>query len=72
VSILSAGCLFWLEALQPLFAAIAVGSLGFQGWLVWRRPAYRRTRRVMAILWSSVATSALVLVVWVGLWWRYQ
>ena len=72
MSVASAGCLFWLETLQPLFAVIAVASMALQVWLVSRRPPYRRTRRVMTILWSSVATSTLVLVVWVALWLRYQ
>ena len=72
MSVASAGCLFWLETLQPLFAALALTSMAYQGWLVWRRPPYRRTKRVMTILWSSIATSALVLVIWVMLWLRYQ
>ena len=72
MSVFSAGCLFWLETLQPLFAVIAVASLAYQGWLVWSRPAYRRTKKVMRILWASVATSSLVLVVWLGLWLRYN
>ena len=72
MSVASAGCLFWLETLQPLFAVIAVASLAYQGWLVWQRPGYRRTKLVMTILWASVATSALVLVTWLALWFRYR
>jgi hypothetical protein len=72
VSLFSAGCLFWLERLQPLFVAIAATALGYQVWLVRRRPASRRTKTVMIILWTSIATSALVLATWVGLWLRYR
>lgn len=72
MSVFSAGCLLWLETLQPFFAAIAAAALGYQVWLVRRRPAYRRTKTVMIILWTSVATTALVILVWVSLWLRYR
>ncbi len=38
VSILSAGCVLVLQELQPLFAVVAVLALGYESWLVLRRP----------------------------------
>ena len=64
--------MLWLERFQPLFAVVAVAGVAWQGWLVWRRPAYRRTRTVLWILWASVGITAFVLVVWAGLWLRYR
>ena len=72
MSVFSAGCLFWLEALQPLFVVVASVAMAYQVWLVKRRPGFRRTKTVMVILWTSVATSSLVLLVWAGLWLRYR
>ena len=72
MSLLSAGCLFWLERLQPVFAALAVAALGYQGWLVWRRPRERRSRTALAIFWTSVGINALVLLTFVVLWLRYR
>ncbi|HUE85110.1 MAG TPA: hypothetical protein VMO26_03460 [Vicinamibacterales bacterium] len=68
----SAGCLLWLEALQPLFATMAAGALAYQGWLVGRRPPARRTRTMWAILAASVGVNAVVVVTWAALWLRYQ
>jgi hypothetical protein len=72
LSLLSAGCLFWLERLQPLFVALAVLGLGYQSWLVWRRPFMRRTRRVMTVYLASLAVNVGVLSLWVWLWLRYR
>ena len=72
MSLLSAGCLFWLERLQPLFVLLAVSGLAYQAWLVWRRPGFRRTRTVMTILFTSIAVNVLVLATWVWLWFRYR
>ena len=69
---LSAGCLLVLQVLQPLFVSVAVLALGYQGWLVWRRPPQRRTRTVLAILWSSVALNVLLFTTWGALWLRYR
>lgn len=69
---MSAGCLFWLERLQPVFALLAAGSLAYQGWLVWRRPSRTRTGAMLTIFWASVAINALVLITWVVLWFRYR
>lgn len=72
MSLLSAGCLFWLERLQPLFLVLAVAGVAYQGWLVWRRPGFRRTRTVLTIFLASVAVNIAVLVTWAWLWLRYR
>lgn len=69
---LSAGCVLWLRVLQPLFVSIALGALGYQAWLVWRRPPQRRTRRVLVILWSSIAMNGLIFGALVMAWLRYR
>ena len=70
--LLSAGCLFWLEKLQPLFLVLAVGALAYQGWAVFRRPPEKRTFGLKAILGVSVLLNGLLLVGWVVLTIRYQ
>jgi hypothetical protein len=72
VSVASAGCVLWLEELRPVFATMAAGALAYQGWLVWRRPPARRTRRMWSILAASVGINALVVLTWIGLWLRYR
>jgi len=72
VSVLSAGCVLWLQELQPLFISVALLALGYQVWLVRRRPPQRRTRKVLAILWSSVALNVLLFAGWGALWLRYR
>jgi hypothetical protein len=71
VSVLSAGCVLWLRVLQPFFVALAVLALGYQVWLVRQRPPQRRTRKVLAILWSSIALNVLLFAGWVALSLRY-
>ena len=72
MSLLSAGCLFWLERLQPLFGVLAVAGVAYQSWLFWRRPGFRRTRAVVAIYGTSLLITAGVLVLWLALWYRYR
>jgi hypothetical protein len=72
VSVASAGCLFWLEALQPVFASLAATALAYQGWLVGRRPPSRRTRTMWGILVASVSVNSIVVLTWAALWWRYR
>ena len=72
MSLFSAGCLLWLERLQPVFAVLAVSALAYQGWLIWRRPRARRSRGLLAIFWTSVGINALVLLTLVTLWFRYR
>ncbi len=71
-SLLSAGCLFWLERLQPVFFTVAIVSLFYQGWIVKRRPPSLRTWGVKFIFGASVALNFLVLGAWVVLWFRYR
>jgi len=68
----STGCLLWLERLQPAFGLVAAISLTYQGWLVWRRPASRRTRPMPVILWSSIVVSGAGLSAWIALSLRYR
>ena len=72
MSLLSAGCLFWLERLQPLFAVLAVVGVAYQSWLVWRRPVMRRRRAVMSVFAVSLLVNGAVLAAWVWLWLRYR
>ena len=72
MSVASAGCLLWLQRLQPLLAAIAVSALIYQAWLVWRRPALQRTTTMLLILWASLGLSSFVALVWLGSWLRYR
>jgi len=72
LSLLSAGCLFWLERLQPVFLTIALGGLAYQVWAVKRRPPFLRTRAIKTILWASLAVNLLVIGTWIGLWFRYH
>ena len=69
---LSAGCLIWLEKLQPVFFVLAVGSLAFQVAIYLRRPKFLRTWGVKAILFSSVMVNVGVIVSWVYLFYRYR
>jgi hypothetical protein len=71
-SLLSAGCLFWLQRLQPLFLAVAVGSLAFQVWAVRRRPPSLRTWGIKTILGVSLALNLVVIGGWIALAIRYR
>ena len=71
-SLLSAGCLLWLERLQPLFFTVAVGSLAYQVWAVRRRPPVLRTWGIKTILGVSLALNSLVIGAWIVLWFRYR
>jgi len=71
-SLVSAGCLYWLEKLQPLFLTLSVLSLVYQVWAVWTRPPFLRTWGIKAILYSSLTINIAVLGGWVFLWYRYR
>jgi hypothetical protein len=71
VSITSAGCVLWLEQLQPLFASLALTTLAYQGWLVLRRPRNRRTPTMLALLGASLVTTLAVAAALVVLSLRY-
>ena len=72
LSLLSAGCLFWLERLQPLFFTVAIASLAYQVWVVRRRPPSMRTRGMKIILAISVMLNLLVIGSWIVFSIRYQ
>ncbi len=71
-SLLSAGCLFWLERLQPLFFAVAVGALVYQVWVVKRRPATLRTWGMKTILAVSLVLNGSVIGSWIVFSIRYR
>jgi len=70
--LLSAGCLFWLEKLQPVFFGLAIGSLIYQILIYYRRPHFLRTRGIKVILGTSVVVTVTVMGAWVVLWFRYR
>lgn len=72
MSLLSAGCLLWLERLQPLFLAVAIVSLAYQVWIVRKRTPAQRTWTVKAILAASMSVNLAVISLWVVLWVRYR
>jgi len=71
-SAFSAGCLFWLERLQPVFFTVAIVALGYEVWIVQRRPPSLRTWAVKAILAVSLSLNALIMGAWVVVWFRYR
>ena len=71
LSLLSAGCLFWLQRLQPVFLTVALGSLAYESWLVRRQLPGLRTKGVKATLGASLVVNLAVLGSWVVLWFRY-
>lgn len=72
MSLFSAGCLYWLERLTPLFFTVAVGSLVYQVWAVHTRPPALRTRGVKLILAVSLVLNILVIGGWIVLAIRYR
>jgi len=72
VSLFSAGCLFWLERLQPIFFTVAVGSLVYQIWAVRRRPPSMRTRWMKTILAASLGVNGMLIAGWIVLSVRYR
>jgi hypothetical protein len=70
--LLSAGCLFWLERLQPLFLIVAIGALVYQGAIINRRPPSMRTPGIKAIFGVSVVLNFLLIGVWIVISYRYQ
>ena len=70
--LLSASCLFWLERLQPLFFALAIGALVYQVAIYRRRPRFMRTVGVKAILAISLVINLAVMGTWIALWFRYR
>ena len=72
VSLLSAGCLLWLQRLQPLFFTVAAASLVYQVWLVHRRSAAQRTWGIKTILAVSLALNVTLIGGWIALSIRYR
>jgi len=72
VGLLSAGCLFWLERLQPLFFVMAIATLVYQIWTVGKRPPSMRTWAMKAILGISLALNGLLIAGWIVITIRYQ
>jgi hypothetical protein len=72
LSLISAGCLFWLERLQPLFFTVAVGALVYQVWAVRHRAPNRRTFAMKTILALSLTVNSLVIGLWIVLSIRYR
>jgi hypothetical protein len=70
-SLISAGCLFWLERLAPVFFTVAIASLAYQIWAVARRPRTMRTWGVKTILATSLILNMLVIGGWIVLSIRY-
>lgn len=71
MSLVSAGCVMWLERLQPFFAFVAVAALACQTHLLIRRPRATR-RRGLPIVLATAAINVLVFAAWVVLSLRYQ
>jgi hypothetical protein len=70
--LISAGCLFWLERLAPLFFAVAIATLAYQIWLVKRRPPTLRTWGIKTILGVSLMLNAMVIASWIVFSIRYR
>jgi len=64
--------MFWLQRLQPVFIAMALGSLTYESWLVQRQLPRLRTKGVKAILGASLVVNLVVLGSWIVLWLRYR
>jgi hypothetical protein len=71
-SLLSAGCLLWLQRLEPVFFLLAVGSLAYQMWLVFRRSPAMRNWGIKTILAASVALNLMLVGGWIVLAIRYR
>lgn len=71
-SLLNAGCLFWLQRLQPLFFTVAVAALLYQLWIARRRPPTLRKWGVKTILAVSLVLNVLVVASWIALSVRYR
>jgi hypothetical protein len=72
VSLMNAGCLFWLQRLQPVFLIVAFGSLLYEIWLFSRHPPALRKWDTKAILATSVMLNAGIIVGWIAIWVRYR
>jgi hypothetical protein len=71
-SLLTAGCLFILQRLQPVFFVVAIGALIYQVWIVQRRPPLARTRSMKTVLAVSVVLNGLMIGGWIVFAIRYR
>ena len=71
-SVVSAGCFFWLERLQPIFFAVAVSALLYEVWLLWRGPSNLRMPAVRTMLALSSLVNVVVIAGWIALLVRYR
>jgi hypothetical protein len=51
---------------------VALGSMAYQVWAVWRRPPFLRTWGVKTILGVSLFLNVLVITEWIVLYYRYR
>ena len=72
LELLSAGCLLWLQRLQPLFFVLAVGALVYQAWLVRRRPPKPGNWKVRTVLATSLAVNIIMIAGWIVISVRYR
>jgi hypothetical protein len=72
VSLVSAGCLLWLQRLQPLFVIVALCSLLYEIWLFSRHSPVLRKWDARAILGASLILNIAVLGGWVAILIRYR
>lgn len=72
LELLSAGCLLWLQRLQPLFFVLALGALVYQGWLVRRRPPRPGNWKIRTVLAASLAVNVMMIAGWAVISVRYR
>ena len=72
LELLSAGCLLWLQRLQPLFFVLALGALVYQGWLVRRRPPRPGNWKTRTVLAASLAVNVMMIAGWAVISVRYR
>ena len=72
LELLSAGCLLWLQRLQPVFFALALGALVYQGWLVRRRPPRPGNWKIRTVLAASLTVNVMMIAGWIVISVRYR
>ena len=72
MEVLSAGCLLWLQRLQPLFFVLALGALAYQGWLMRRRPSKPGNWKLRTVLAASLAVNVMMIAGWIVISVRYR
>ena len=72
VSLLSAGCLLWLQRLQPVFFTVAVFALAYEVWLISRRRDVLRIWTIKMVLAASVTFNVALIGGWILITVRYR